>query len=412
MTTNIFDFVRELPPWIVLVLGVLAGGLRSVWSFVYAHTIGYAVTRISISLAVEDAESREAYIWLSCWAEKKLRGRRVNSLLLRVQTNEETYDTSSETSFDMIPAYGTYYLLHGRRLMTVEHSKYSHASVNGGRAVHSIRLQLWLCWDRSVMMAILEEARKGYEESRDKKIEFFRNDGYGGWNCSLITNRPITSVFHPPEMIDDLLEDIDTFLRSRPVYEDLGIPYRRGYLLAGPPGTGKSSLILAVASYFQLPIYLVPLRGADMSGERLTRLLDNCRKPSLVALEDVDCLKVATSRESSVADGLTMADLLNAVDGIGASEDRVLFMTANHPETLDAALTRAGRVDRRFFVDYARDAELYRFYERMSRSHAVPSWPEFRAGLPERATIADAQASAFGGRLARVKPEEETVSVS
>lgn len=87
-------------------------------------------------------------------------------------------------------------------------------------------------------------------------------------------------------------------------------------------------------------------------------LLANCRKPSLIALEDIDCLKAATSRESRTDDGLTIGDLLNAIDGIGASEDRVLFMTANRPETLDLALTRAGRVDRTFFVDYAKDKEL------------------------------------------------------
>lgn len=134
-----------------------------------------------------------------------------------------------------------------------------------------------------------------------------------------------------------------------------------------------------------------------MSGERLARMLACCRKPSVVVLEDVDCLKVATTRESKVEDGLTMADLLNAVDGIGASEHRLLFMTANHPEALDAALTRAGRVDRKFHIDYARDEELRRFYGRMARTHAVPSWEEFRESLPDRATIADAQALAFRG---------------
>jgi SpoVK/Ycf46/Vps4 family AAA+-type ATPase len=65
----------------------------------------------------------------------------------------------------------------------------------------------------------------------------------------------------------------------------------------------------------------------------------------------VDCLKVAISRNSKSSEGLTMADLLNVIDGIGTSEDRVLFMTANHPEVLDAALTRAGRVDRNFHID-------------------------------------------------------------
>lgn len=402
MTANFFDFVKDLPPWIVLGFGVLAGGLRSAWSFVYAHTIGYAITRVSISLTVEDVEYRDAYVWLSCWAERNLRGRKVNSLLLRVHEREDASGSDSRTNFDVIPAYGTYYLLYQRRLMTVEHRKETQPDGHRGRPMHSIRVQIWLCWDRAVLLRILEEARARYEENRSKRIEFFRADSYGGWTGNMIAARPMASVFHPPELMEDLLEDIETFLRSKAVYEELGIPYRRGYLLSGPPGTGKSSLILAVASHFGMPIYLVPLRGAEITGEQLAQMLANCRKPSLVALEDADCLKVATSRASNTTDGLTMADLLNVVDGIGASEDRVLFMTANHPEVLDAALTRAGRIDRKIFIGYARDEELRSFYERMARSHAVPPWPEFRAALPRQATIADAQALAFqGGRTMR-----------
>lgn len=135
-----------------------------------------------------------------------------------------------------------------------------------------------------------------------------------------------------------------------------------------------------------------------MTGQRLSHLLSNCRKPSLIALEDVDCLKVATSRNSKSSEALTMADLLNVIDGIGASEDRVLFMTTNHPETLDSALTRAGRVDRKFYIDYARDEELLSFHSRVAQYYSVQPWPEFRAALPTHATIADAQALAFQTR--------------
>jgi chaperone BCS1 len=163
--------------------------------------------------------------------------------------------------------------------------------------------------------------------------------------------------------------------------------------------------MLAVASHFRLPTYSVPLRGTEMTGERLSHLLSNCRKPSLIALEDVDCLKVATSRKLKSSEGLTMADLLNVIDGIGATEDRVFFMTANHPEALDAALTRAGRVDRKFYIDYARNEELQSFHSRIAEYYPVQPWPEFRAALPERATIADAQAIAFQRKNASPIPK-------
>src|SRR4051794_30128324 len=396
MASNVVDFVSQFAPWLTLALGVFMGGLRTAWAFVYEHTIGYAITRISLSVTVEDMEHRDAYVWLSYWVEKNLRGRKVNSLLLRAGRNEECAGPPSAGSFEVIPEYGTYYLTHAGRFMTVEHHKEQQSQGHRWWSSHSIRLRVWLSCDRKLILDILEEARRSYEEGRSKCVDYYRWDTSTDWIGNAIPGRVIGSLFHRPDIIEDLFGDVRTFLGAKRMYRDLGIPYRRGYLLTGPPGTGKSSLILAVASHFELPVYSVPLRGAEIDGEQLTTLLANCRKPSLITLEDIDCLKVATSRESKPDDALTIADLSNAIDGIGASEHRILFMTANRPETLDFALTRAGRVDRKFFLDYARDEELKNFYDRVAQYSAVRPWPQFRAALPLQATIADAQALALG----------------
>lgn len=395
MASSVVDIAKQFAPWLTLGLGVLMGGLRTAWSFVYEHTIGYAVTRISLSLTVEDMEHRDAYVWLSYWVEKNLRGRKVNALLLRTCKNEDVVSPASAGGFEVIPEYGTYYLTHAGKLMTVEHHKEQQSQGHRWWSSHSIRLRVWLSRDRNMILDILEEARADYEKGRSKRVDYYRWDTGTDWIGSTVPGRDITSLFHRPDVIEDLFNDVRTFLGAKRMYEDLGIPYRRGYLLTGPPGTGKSSLVLAVASHFQLPVYAVPLRGVEISGELLTTLLGNCRKPSLIALEDIDCLRVATSRESKTDDGLTISDLLNAIDGIGASEDRVLFMTANRPETLDFALTRAGRADRKFFIDYARDEEIKCFYDRTARYLPLQPWPEFRAALPVEATIADAQALAL-----------------
>jgi mitochondrial chaperone BCS1 len=395
MASGIVDFTRQFAPWLTLGLGVLMGGVRAAWSFVYEHTIGYAITKVSLSLTVEDTEHRDAYTWLSYWVETNLRGRKINALLLRARNDEDSVDGASAAGYQVIPEYGTYYLTYAGRLMTVEHRKEQQDHQHSWRSNHSIRLRVWLSRDRELMMDILEQARERYANGRVKRVEYYRWDTYTDWIGTTIPRREINSLFHRPELIHDLFGDVGIFLRAKRMFEDLGIPYRRGYLLTGPPGTGKSSLILAVASHFELPVYSVPLRGAEINGERLTTLLASCRKPSLITLEDVDCLRVATSRESKTDDGLTIADLLNAIDGIGASEDRVLFMTANRPEMLDNALTRAGRVDRKFYVDYARDEELKSFYDRTAQYIPLMPWNEFRAALPLHATIADAQALAL-----------------
>jgi mitochondrial chaperone BCS1 len=398
MANTLFEFAKGLPPWAILGFGVVTGSLRSAWSFIYEHTIGYVMVRVSLSLTVEDVEHREAYLWLSHWVERNLHHRRINSLLLRKPADDEDNTAKAGPQFRLIPEYGTYYMTYRKRLMMVEHSKESQPNMTRMRPTHMMRLRIWLAWDRNTLFDILREAKTAYEESQPTVVEYFRMDPYGDWDEDNIPPRDLQSVYHPEELIRDLLGDIQTYLDSKKIYTALGIPYRRGYLLTGPPGTGKSTLILAMASHFKLPIYSVPLRGTELTGERLLQLLSNCRKPSLIALEDVDCLQVATRRTSKSSEGLTMADLLNVIDGIGASEDRVLFMTANHPERLDAALTRAGRVDRKFYIDYARDEELRRFYNRLAQYYPMQPWSEFRAALPGRATIADAQALAFQRR--------------
>ena len=395
MSNNLFELAKALPPWAILGFGVVTGSLRTAWSFLYEHTIGYAMTRISLSLTVEDVEHKEAYLWLSHWVEKNLHHRRINSLLLRKHVDDDENSSKEGPQFRLIPEYGTYYMKYKKRLMVIEHHKDSQPNMTRMRPAHHIRLQIWLARDRDILLNILREAKVAYDETQPAMLQYFRTDQFGDWNEEAIAPRALTSVYHPESLIEDLIGDVQTYLQSKKTYMDLGVPYRRGYLLSGPPGTGKSTLILAVATHFNMPIYAVPLRGAEMTGERLSHLLSNCRRPSLIALEDVDCLKVATSRKSKSHEGLTMADLLNVIDGIGASEDRVLMMTSNHPETLDAALTRSGRVDRKFYIDYARDQELQSFHARVARYYAVQPWLEFRSNLPEQTTIADAQALAF-----------------
>src|SRR5947209_18737892 len=123
MASNVVDFVSQFAPWLTLGLGVFMGGFRTAWAFVYEHTIGYAITRISLSVTVEDTEHRDAYVWLSYWVEKSLRGRRINSLLLRTCKDEDCAAPASAGGYEAIPEYGTYYLTLAGRLMTVEHHK-------------------------------------------------------------------------------------------------------------------------------------------------------------------------------------------------------------------------------------------------------------------------------------------------
>lgn len=130
-------------------------------------------------------------------------------------------------------------------------------------------------------------------------------------------------------------------------YAERGIPYKRGYLLFGPPGTGKSSFSLSLAGKHELYIYTLQL--SNISDTMLMRLFAELPPRCIVLLEDMDTAGVGR-RDSVDADQekeskltVTLSGLLNVLDGVSSHESRILIMTTNYIEHLDEALIRPGR---------------------------------------------------------------------
>jgi chaperone BCS1 len=101
-----------------------------------------------------------------------------------------------------------------------------------------------------------------------------------------------------------VLDDARAFLGLERWYAERGIPYRRGYLLHGAPGSGKTSLVCAIAGELRLPIYQLRLTGAGLDDEAFQRLLAATSRRAVVLLEDVDAARGAavgsrTGREPS-----------------------------------------------------------------------------------------------------------------
>jgi len=173
--------------------------------------------------------------------------------------------------------------------------------------------------------------------------------------------RLMDTIILPEAGRKDMIADLDAFAHpeARARYLSQSIPYRRGWLLHGPPGNGKSSCALAIAGRLQTELRLLSLNDPKLTDAGLVDLINvhplrSCpRKLAVVVLEDVDAL--FASRETPAAPGeapskpaVTFSGLLNALDGAGAPESVLIIMTTNYPERLDPALIRPGRVDRRF----------------------------------------------------------------
>ena len=152
-----------------------------------------------------------------------------------------------------------------------------------------------------------------------------------------------------------LIEEARFWRQNESWYRSRNIPWRRGVLLHGPPGTGKTALIRAIAEDLDLPVFIYDL--ASMYNEELqgawSKMLSEV--PCMAVIEDIDA--VFDGRENIVSKDqkhLTFDCLLNCLDGIQRSNGLLLAVTTNHPEKIDPALasvndkrsSRPGRIDR------------------------------------------------------------------
>jgi hypothetical protein len=171
----------------------------------------------------------------------------------------------------------------------------------------------------------------------------FRMLGPYGWDrLEDLPPRPMESVILPDGQAEGLRDDLARFLASEQDYTRRGIPWHRGYLFSGPPGTGKTSIARALAGAFGLDLWYLPLSDVRKDGE-LLRLAARVSPRSVLLLEDVDVFKAATERTD---DGkATLSGLLNALDGIATPHGLVTIMTTNDMGALDPAVIRPGRVD-------------------------------------------------------------------
>ena len=182
--------------------------------------------------------------------------------------------------------------------------------------------------------------------------------------------RPVSSVVLDTGVSETVLTDVKDFMTSQDWYKERGIPYRRGYLLHGPPGCGKTSFITALAGELEYSICVLNLSDRSMSDDRLSHRLADAPENSIILLEDIDAAFVSREDSKHLEEAykglnrLTFSGLLNAIDGVTSTEGRILFMTTNYIERLDPALIRPGRVDIIQYIGYCSQQQLKQMFSR------------------------------------------------
>jgi chaperone BCS1 len=212
--------------------------------------------------------------------------------------------------------------------------------------------------DRKVLESLLEDITQVHKKRmREDDVLYLWQDSY--WErYPNYKSRTLDSVILRKGEVESIVKDISWFIGAESWYERLAIPYHRGYLWYGIPGTGKTSLISALAHNFKMPIYLISL--ADVDDRALLKAMMSVVQNSIVVLEDVDCMgmrKKAADKPTEIPGGpvsneqvvnvfgVTLSGLLNILDGFKAPHGVMFMLTTNHVDKLDSALLRPGRVD-------------------------------------------------------------------
>lgn len=360
---------------VLMLFGALLAYLRSVpailWDWVH--------TQITMQLDITDKS--EAFEWIDRWLAthnySQNRARR-----LSVSTVRDPNRDKKRYIVLFVPAPGTHYLFYRGRLISLERTREKGMKTHGGLGYQESFAITLYSRNRSLAMRLIEDARSIAEPESDKTLTL-HTVLYGDWrNNSSRPHRTIDSVILDGDILETLLEDLKQFLNTKPWYVDRGIPYRRGYMLYGPPGAGKSSLVVSLASQLGLDVAILNLNDRSMSDNTLIELMADVPKHALVLIEDIDCLYQQRDKDDDVENTLSFSGLLNAIDGVASSDDRILFITTNHPEKLDPALVRPGRIDMSVKLDNASQDQARRLFKRFHPQASEELATQFAAAIP------------------------------
>ncbi|KAM0003174.1 putative AAA+ ATPase domain, ATPase, AAA-type, core, AAA-type ATPase domain-containing protein [Helianthus debilis subsp. tardiflorus] len=171
---------------------------------------------------------------------------------------------------------------------------------------------------------------------------------------TVVLNNPMTfdTLAIEPELKKTIVDDLDSFKNGKEYYRRIGKAWKRGYLIYGPSGTGKSSLIASMANYLNYDIYDVDLAEVD-SDSKLKSILLEMPSKSILVFEDIDQIQNPTS-DDKPSRKRTFTRLLNFMDGIWSccGEERIFVFTTKCKDKLDPTLLRAGRMDMHIQMSY------------------------------------------------------------
>lgn len=257
-----------------------------------------------------------------------------------------------------LPTVGNHMFTWREKLLLLSIEEESVGSWGAKNITSTIRI---LGGSRQDIDDLLTEMRGCFNSGHADKIPIYGNpSGYWG-RLAIKDPRPLNTLYYEEGLVEEILGEVKGFFAAKEQYAKRGIPWRRGFLIHGEPGNGKTTLVLGIATQMNMPIYSLSSRVGSKFNEAISQIPSK----SILLIEEIDTfvtnrVKDKNSRTSNLdddedeenevqmTDKQLLAEFLNSLDGLCSAEGIVIFATTNYVSRLDKALTRTGRFDRQY----------------------------------------------------------------
>lgn len=217
---------------------------------------------------------------------------------------------------------------------------------------------------KSAIDSFLQNAIEFNESMKVKEINprIYFWDGYDWlrWNSPKSPTKTFEHIFIPAADKTLLINDLDLWVSRKVWYRERFIPYKRSYCFHGPPGTGKTTLAVAIGKYLNYDSYILNLSGFREEND-LRKAIQRIKANSVLIFEDID--SHYSGRKKIGSGKVSFSSFLNILDGAFSREEVITVFTTNKFESLDMALKRAGRIDFSIEIGYSREKEIIDYIE-------------------------------------------------